>query len=316
MSFYMDKNYKIYVAGHQGMVGSAVMRLLQKEGFNNLVFRTLQELDLRNSQDVEQFFQSEKPDIVVLAAAKVGGINANSKYPADFLYDNLCIQNNVIRQAYLNGVKKLCFLGSSCIYPRECNQPMKEEYLLTGPLEPTNEGYAIAKLAGYKLACYYSMQYGMNTISLMPCNLFGKNDDFNLETCHVMSALVRRFVDAVEDNIREITLWGTGVALREFLNVEDVARAVLFLLEKRDSPEFLNVGTGLEVTIKDLALKIAEKTGFKGEIHWDASKPDGMLRKCLDVSKIKSMGWEPTISLNQGIDMLIEEYKTVRKNYI
>lgn len=313
MPFDLDKSLKIYIAGHEGMVGSAVTRLLQQQGYENLVHRTLDELDLRDSQAVESFFEQEKPDVVVLAAARVGGINANNKYPADFLYDNLCIQNNVIRQSYLNGVKKLCFLGSSCIYPRECPQPMQEEHLLTGPLEPTNEGYAIAKIAGYKLACYYSTQYGMPTISLMPCNLYGKNDDFNLETCHVMSALVKRFVDAVDQGATEITLWGTGIAMREFLNVDDMAKAVLFLLQNRDEPEFINVGSGKEISIKDLAHKIAERTGFQGEIKWDASKPDGMLKKCLDVAKITAMGWQPEISLNQGIEMLVEEYNS-RKN--
>ena len=310
MSFKLDKNYKIYLAGHDGMVGSAIMRLLQKEGFNNLGYKTLQELDLRNSQDVECFFQQEKPDVVILAAAKVGGINANRKYPADFLYDNLCIQNNLIRQAYLHGVKKFCFLGSSCIYPKECQQPMKEEYLLTGPPEPANEGYAIAKLAGYKLAYYYAIQYGMNTISPMPCNLYGQNDDFNLEKCHVMSALVKRFSDAADSAASEIKLWGTGVALREFMNVDDMAKAVLFLLQNHNDPELINVGIGKDISIKDLAEMISKKTGFKGAIIWDSSKPDGMLKKCLDVSRIKATGWKPKISLDQGIDMLINEYNS------
>ena len=309
MPFELRKDHRIYVAGHRGMVGVAVVRLLESGGFSNLILRTRSELDLRDSNAVSLFFADERPEIVVLAAAKVGGINANSVYPADFLYDNLAIQNNVIRNSHLHRVEKLCFLGSSCIYPRLAPQPIKEDSLLTGPLEPTNEGYAIAKIAGYKLAYYHSTQYGLNTISLMPCNLYGRNDDFNLETCHVLSALTKRFVDAVESGASSVTVWGTGSARREFLNVDDLADAVLFLLEHRDEPEFINVGSGVDIHIRDLASMIAAAAGFEGEILWDASKPDGMPRKLMDNSKIQDLGWKPRISLESGVEMMIQEYK-------
>jgi len=308
----MEKNSRIYVAGHRGMVGSAVLRFLEKEGYKNLIVRSRQELDLTDSIAVKKFFDDEKPEYVVLAAAKVGGINANMKHPAEFLYENLSIQNNIIHQAYLHKVKKLCFLGSSCIYPRECPQPIREDYLLTGPLEPTNEGYAIAKIAGYKLCYYYSKQYGMNTISLMPCNLYGKNDDFNLESCHVFSALTRRFTDAADESKKEVTVWGTGTPRREFLNVDDLAAAVLFLMETHDSPEFINVGSGIDISIKELAEKIAAEAGFKGEIVWDSSKPDGMLKKCMDINKIKSLGWKPEIDLDKGIKQMVFEYRRLK----
>ncbi len=309
----MDKKAKIYVAGHQGMVGSGIVRCLINDGYSDIITRTLSELDLGVQQDVKDFFESERPDYVFLAAAKVGGINANSKYPAEFLYENLMIQNNVIHQSYLAGVKKLCFLGSSCIYPRDCPQPMKEEYFLTGPFEPTNEGYAIAKSAGYKLCNYYTRQYGFNTISLMPCNLYGTNDNFDLKTCHVLSALVKRFSDAASVGQDEITLWGSGVALREFLNVNDLARICVYLMNSYDDSEFINTGSGKEISIKDLAYKIADAAGFKGKIKWDSSKPDGMPRKLMDTSKLKKIGVEPEISLDEGIIMMIEEY---RKKYI
>ena len=304
----MDKKSKIYVAGHRGMVGSGIVRRLLQEGYTNIVTRTLRELDLCLQKDVKNFFEQEKPDYVFLAAAKVGGINANTKYPAEFLYENLMIQNNVIHQAYLTNVKKLCFLGSSCIYPRNCPQPMKEEYFLTGPYEPTNEGYAIAKSTGYKLCNYYTKQYGFKTISLMPCNLYGKNDDFNLETCHVLSALIKRFSDAVKEGKSEITLWGTGIALREFLNVDDLARICVYLMNNWDDPDFINTGSGKELSIKELAYKISNLTGFKGQIHWDSSKPNGMPRKLMDISKLKQIGIEAEISLNDGIQKMIEEY--------
>ena len=305
----MEKSAKIYVAGHEGMVGSGIVRCLIKEGYSNIITRTLCELDLCIQQDVKDFFEAERPDYVFLAAAKVGGINANSKYPAEFLYENLMIQNNVIHQSYLSGVKKLCFLGSSCIYPRDCPQPMKEEYFLTGPFEPTNEGYAIAKSAGYKLCNYYTRQYGFNTISLMPCNLYGTNDNFDLKTSHVLSALVKRFSDAVSAGQDEITLWGTGVALREFLNVNDLARICVYLMNNYDDPEFINTGSGKEISIKDLAYKIASAAGFKGKIKWDSSKPDGMPRKLMNTSKLKKIGVEPEISLDEGIKMMIKEYR-------
>lgn len=309
----MKKTDKIFIAGHSGMLGSALLRACINSGYTNLITRLLKELNLLNTEEVEDFFSVEKPDIVIMAAAKVGGIKANIKYPADFLFENLVMQNNIIHQSYLHGVKKLCFIGSSCIYPKECPQPMKEEYLMTGPLEPTNEGYSIAKIAGYKLAYFYSKQYGMNTISVMPCNLYGTNDNFNLEDCHVLSALVKRFADAVKENTKEITLWGTGMARREFLHVDDCAKAILFLIEHRDSPEIINIGSGQDISIKELAQKIACKTGFKGKISWDTSKPDGMLRKCLDISKITRLGFKPEISLDEGINQMIAEYRKLQK---
>jgi GDP-L-fucose synthase len=260
---------------------------------------------------VQEFFEKEKPAHVLFCAGRVGGININSKEPASFLYDNLMMAANVIHQSYLNKIKKLCFLGSSCIYPRACPQPMKEEYLLTGPLEPTNEGYAVAKIAGYKMAYYYAKQYGMNTISLMPCNLYGKNDHFDLDKAHVLSSLVKRFVDAVELGKNEITLWGTGSAMREFMNIDDFAKAAIMLMDKLDSPEIVNVGTGKEITIRELATKIASATGFNGEIKWDSSMPDGMPRKCLDISKIRQLGFEPKTSLDDGISQMISEYRRI-----
>ena len=309
----MDKTSKIYIAGHTGMAGSAICRELQSCGFKNIIVRTSSQLDLRNSQQVQEFFEKEKPDYVLFCAGKVGGININNREPASFLYDNLMMAANVIHSSYLNNVKKLCFLGSSCIYPRECPQPMKEEYLLTGPLEPTNEGYAVAKIAGYKMAYYYARQYGMNTISLMPCNLYGKNDHFDLDKAHVLSSLVKRFVDAVNLGKNEITLWGTGSAMREFMNVDDFAKAAIMLMDKLNSPEIINVGTGEDISIMELATKIASATGFKGEIKWDSSMPDGMPRKCLDISKISSMGFKPKISLDQGIEEMIREYRRLGK---
>jgi GDP-L-fucose synthase len=275
--------------------------------------KTFGELDLRDQCAVKGFFEKEKPDYVFLAAAKVGGIQANMKSPAEFLLDNLAIQNNIIQYSFLNGVKKFCFLGSSCIYPRECPQPIKEEYLLTGPLEPTNEGYAIAKIAGLKLVQYYNKQYGFNAIAPMPCNLYGQNDSFDLEHSHVLSALVKRFVDAVDEGKEELVLWGTGIARREFLNVSDLARAVILLMEMYDSPEIINVGSGTDVSIKELAELMSSKTGFKGTIQWDSTKPDGMLRKCLDVSKINELGFQPKISLGEGIDFMIQEYRKIKK---
>ena len=304
----MDLNSKIFVSGHRGMVGSALLGALQVRGFEKIVTRTAEELDLRNSHAVEDFFKSEKPDIVFIAAAKVGGIKINSLEPASFLYDNLMISANLIHGSYLHGVKKLCFLGSSCIYPRECPQPMKEEYLMTGPFEPTNEGYAVAKFAGYKMAYFYARQYGMNTISLMPCNLYGHNDHFDLDKAHVLSSLVKRFSDAVRQGTHEITLWGTGSAKREFMNVEDFADAALMLMDKWDSPEIINVGTGEDISIRELAEKIAKKTGFKGKILWDSSMPDGMPRKCLDVSKLRELGFQSRISLDEGIEQMIGYY--------
>jgi GDP-L-fucose synthase len=310
----MDKNKKIYIAGHNGMVGSATMRLLQQNGFTNLVYKSSKELNLTNQAAVHAFFETEKPEVVILAAAKVGGIQANIDNPATFLIDNLQIQNNICEAALKNNAEKLVFLGSSCIYPKECPQPMKEEYLLTGKLEPTNEGYAIAKIAGIKLLEGYYKQYGFNSISLMPCNLYGPNDSFDLKHSHVLSALVKRFTDATDNNDADITLWGTGIARREFMHVDDVARAVLFMMENYNSPEFINIGCGTDVSIKELAETIAQKTGFKGLIKWDSTKPDGMLKKCMDVSRMKALGFEPSISLEQGIEQMISIYKNLKNN--
>lgn len=308
----IDRNDKIFIAGHNGMVGSAVLKLFKKEGFKNIITKSRKELDLTDAQAVAEFFKTCKPDYVVLAAAKVGGINANMKHQADFLYENLSIQNNVIYQAFKNNVKKLCFLGSSCIYPRECPQPIKEEYLLTGPLEPTNEGYAVAKITGYKLCYYLSRQYGFNTISLMPCNLYGPNDNFDLENSHVLSALVRKFADAVDNGSSEVEVWGSGKPTREFLHVADVAGAVLFMLENRDDPEFVNIGSGYDLSIKELAEKISMHSGFNGKIIWNTSKPDGMMRKCMDVGRMLNMGYKPSISLDDGIKEMILEYKRLK----
>jgi GDP-L-fucose synthase len=306
----MTPSSKIFIAGHRGMVGSAIHRLLVARGFTSLLTRTHAELDLCNSAAVESFFQSERPDYVILAAAKVGGIKANSDFPADFLYDNLAIQTNVIHQAWQVGVKKLCFLGSSCIYPRECPQPMREEYLLTGPLEPTNEAYAVAKIAGYKMALAYSQQHGFPTISLMPCNLYGPNDCYDLERSHVFPALIRRFVEATDKDIDTVTLWGTGIARREFMHVDDLAHAVLHFMSTHNDPKIINIGTGEDLTIRELADKIATSAEFHGRIDWDSSQPDGMLRKCLDVSRMRALGFETKISLDQGIAETVREFRS------
>jgi GDP-L-fucose synthase len=258
---------------------------------------------------VFSFLQDQKPDTVVLAAARVGGIEANRTEPAQFLYENLAIQNHIIHGSMLAGVKRLVFLGSSCIYPRDCPQPMKEDYLLTGPLEPTNEGYALSKIAGLRLVQYYQKQYGMNGLCLMPCNLYGTGDSFDPQRSHVLSALVRRFVDATEQGVESVTLWGTGSAKREFLHVDDLARATWLLMEKMESPEIINVGSGQDLSIKELAEKIAAATGYRGNINWDSTKPDGMPRKCLDISKIENLGFVPQISLDEGIQMMIAEYR-------
>jgi GDP-L-fucose synthase len=310
----MDKTKKIYVAGHEGMVGSAIVRLLTKKGFNNLVLRRLNELDLRNGPAVMEFFASERPEAVILAAARVGGIAANMNHPAEFLYDNLAIQNNVIHQSYLHGAEKFVFLGSSCIYPRECAQPMKEEYLLTGPLEPTNEGYALAKIAGLKMIEFYGRQYGFRGICLVPCNLYGTNDSFDPQNAHVLSALVKKFVDAVDGGAESVTVWGTGRARREFMHVDDAAEAVLFMMQQQNCPQIINVGWGEEVSIKELANLIAKETGFEGKLVWDESRPDGMPRKCMDVGRMKALGYAPRISLEEGIRKTIEEYKRRQKN--
>lgn len=309
----IDKSSKIFITGHRGMVGIATLDAFTRQGYSNILTATSKELDLRNQASVNDFFAAHKPDYVLLIAAKVGGIHANIKEPGTFLYDNLMIQNNVIHASYVHGVKKFVFLGSSCIYPRECPQPMKEEYLLTGKLEPTNEGYAIAKIAGIKMLESYEKQYGFKSISLMPSNLYGPNDSFNLEHAHVLSSLVKRFIDAKLAAQESVTLWGTGIARREFLHVSDLAKAILYMFENYDQVEFVNIGTGVDISIKDLAELIAAKAGFEGKLIWDASKPNGMLRKCMDIEKMKSIGFTPAISLSEGIDQVIDNY---RKNHL
>lgn len=298
----MNKNSKIYIAGHRGMVGSAIVRKFNKEGFTNLILKTREELDLIEQDKVEEFFKTEKPEYVIDAAAKVGGIKANSEHQADFLLENLLVQNNIIVSAFKNNVKKLLFLGSSCIYPRESPQPIKEEYLLTGKLEPTNEGYAIAKIAGMKLCEKIFEQYGKVFISCMPTNLYGQNDNYDPENSHVISALMRRIHEAKIANSKEVSIWGTGNALRDFLYVDDMAEAVLLIMDKYDKKQFLNIGSGNEINIRDLALLIKEVVGFKGELFFDTTKPDGMPRKLLDISKISELGWKPKIELKVGLE--------------
>ncbi|GAB4401792.1 MAG: GDP-L-fucose synthase [Microscillaceae bacterium] len=303
----MEKHEKIFVAGHRGMVGSAIVRKLQREGFENIVVRTSAEVDLRNQAAVENFFAEEKPNYVFLAAAKVGGILANNTYRADFIYQNLMIQNNVIHQSYAHGVKKLMFLGSSCIYPKLAPQPLKEDYLLTGALEPTNEPYAIAKIAGIKMCEAYRDQYGCNFISVMPTNLYGENDNYDLQNSHVLPALMRKFVEAKAEGKPFVEIWGTGTPLREFLNVDDLADACFFLMEHYNEKGFVNIGTGEDISIKDLALLVKELSGYEGELRFDTSKPDGTPRKLMDVGRLKSMGWEPKISLREGIARILQE---------
>jgi GDP-L-fucose synthase len=309
----MNKDVKIFIAGHTGMVGNATLKYFKEEGYHNIVTRTSKELNLKNDTAVADFFYTEKPEVVILAAAKVGGIQANINNPAVFLFDNLKIQNNVIHNAYMSGVKKLVFLGSSCIYPKDCPQPMKEDYMLTGKLEPTNEGYAIAKIAGIKLLESYRHQYGFESISLMPCNLYGPNDSFDPVNAHVLSALVKKFVDAARDNKTEVTLWGKGIARRELMHVDDCAKAILFFLNHHEEVNFINVGPGTDISIKELAELIARDTGFTGEIRWDDSKPDGMLRKCMDVTRIHQYGFRPAISLETGVQQMITIYKSLNQ---
>lgn len=304
----MEKQSKIYVAGHRGMVGSAIVRKLTSLGYTNLLTRTSTELDLRNQQQVADFFDVEKPDYVFLAAAKVGGIVANNTYRADFLYENLAIQNNIIHGSYLNKVKKLMFLGSSCIYPKLAPQPLKESYLLSGYLEPTNEPYAIAKIAGIKMCEAYRAQYGCNFISVMPTNLYGTNDNYDLVNSHVLPAMIRKFHEAKEKSASEMTLWGTGSPMREFLHADDLAEACLFLMENYNEPELVNIGTGEDVTIKNLAALVKQIVGFKGEIIWDTSKPDGTPRKLMDVSKLHGLGWHHKIALEDGIKLAYQDF--------
>lgn len=304
----MEKNAKIYVAGHRGMVGSAIYRKLQKEGFTNLVTRTSSELDLRNQQAVASFFETEKPAYVFLAAAKVGGIVANNTYRADFLYENLAIQNNVIHSAYENGVKKLMFLGSSCIYPKMAPQPLKEEYLLTGLLEPTNEPYAIAKIAGIKMCDAYRDQYGCNFISVMPTNLYGYNDNYHPQNSHVLPALIRKFHEAKTAAEKTVTVWGSGSPMREFLFADDLADACFYLMQNYNEPNLINIGTGEDLSIKELALLIKEIIGFEGELIFDSSKPDGTPRKLMDVSKLHNQGWKHKVELREGIALAYQDF--------
>ena len=312
----MEKQAKIYVAGHRGMVGSAIVRALQKNGYTNLVLKTSKELDLRSQQAVSDFFATERPAYVFLAAAKVGGIVANNTYRADFLYENLAIQNNVIHAAYVNQVTKLMFLGSSCIYPKLAPQPLKESYLLTGLLEPTNEPYAIAKIAGIKMCEAYRAQYGCNFISVMPTNLYGPNDNYDLQNSHVLPAMIRKFHEAKESGDQSMELWGTGSPMREFLYADDLAEACLFLMETYNESELVNIGTGVDVTIKELAETVQEIVGFTGEIKWDTNRPDGTPRKLMDVSKLHGLGWKHHIELSQGIQLAYQDFLanvTIRK---
>jgi len=318
----MNKDTKIYIAGHRGLVGSALVRRLSAKGYNNIIGRTHAELDLRNQLDVQAFFEAERPEIVVLAAAKVGGIYANNTYPAEFIEDNLLIQNNVIHNAWKNNIKNLLFLGSSCIYPKSCPQPIKEEYLLTGPLEPTNRPYALAKIAGIEMCHAYNRQYGTRYLAAMPTNLYGPNDNYDLNNSHVMPAMIRKMHEAKVAGFPEVVLWGTGTPKREFLYSEDMADACIFLLEQmgdkfeslfnNDYPPLVNIGCGEDLTIHELAQLVAQVVGFKGKLVFDASKPDGTMRKLMDVSRLRSLGWSPKIALNDGVAITYDNYlKTI-----
>ncbi len=309
----MGKKSKIYLAGHKGLVGSALKRKLESKGYSNLIFRTHRELDLTNQQAVNEFFGLEKPEYVLLAAAKVGGILANNTYPAEFIYENIMIEANIIHASYIYGVKKLLFLGSSCIYPKLASQPLREEYLLSGPLEETNEAYAVAKIAGIRLCKHYNQQYGTNFISVMPTNLYGPNDNFDLETSHVMPALIRKFHEAKVKNEPEVVIWGTGKPFREFLHVDDMAEACVYLMKNfnaDDIGEFVNIGVGEDITIGELAELIKEIVGFEGEIRKDLSKPDGTPQKLLDITKLSSLGWKAKTSLKDGIEQTYEWYQS------
>ncbi|AWK03005.1 GDP-fucose synthetase [Flavobacterium crocinum] len=305
----MNLEDKIYIAGHRGMVGSAILRQLKKQGYTNFVIRTSAELDLRNQQAVADFFAQEKPDYVFLAAAKVGGIIANNTYRGDFIYENLMIQNNVIHQSYLNDVKKLMFLGSSCIYPKMAPQPLKEEYMLTGELEPTNEPYAIAKIAGIKMCDAYRDQFGCNFISVMPTNLYGPNDNYDLKNSHVLPAMLRKFITAKRNNDASVTIWGTGSPKREFLHADDLAEACFYLMENYNEDGLVNIGVGEDISILDLAILVKKIVGYEGEILTDTSKPDGTPRKLMDVSKLNGFGWKAKTSLEEGIQKVYDEIK-------
>lgn len=310
MIYSLEKEAKIYVAGHRGMVGSAIVRKLQQDGYSNLVLKTSTELDLRDQASVAAFFASEKPDYVFLAAAKVGGIVANNTYRADFLYENLAIQNNIIHSSFVHKVKKLMFLGSSCIYPKLAPQPLKESYLLSGYLEETNEPYAIAKIAGIKMCEAYRAQYGCDFISVMPTNLYGPNDNYDLENSHVLPAMIRKFHEAKEFGNESMTLWGTGSPKREFLHADDLAEACVYLMGTYSESELVNIGTGIDVTIKELAETVKEIVGFSGSIQWDTSRPDGTPRKLMDVSKLHSLGWKHKIDLKEGIALAYQDFLT------
>lgn len=309
----IDRVNCIYVAGHNGMVGSAIIRHLNSNGFHNVVTASRQEVDLRQYSDVSDFFHQHKPDIVFFAAGRVGGIQANINYPVEFLCDNFLMTQNILRCCNDLRPRKVVIIGSSCMYPKDSMQPMKEEYILSGKPEPTNEAFAIAKLAGLKLSEYYHKQYNLPVLNVIPCNLYGTNDHYDLDNSHVISALIMKFSDAREMNSPRVVLWGRGIARREFMHVDDFAGAVLFLLEKWQSAEFINVGTGGDISVRELAELVADKTGFKGEIVWDTEKPDGMLRKCLDVSKLRQTGYNHRISLSEGIQKTIVEYKAIKK---
>lgn len=309
----MEKNSKIYIAGHRGMVGSAIFRKLEAEGFNNIITRTSSELDLRNQQAVSDFFKEIKPEYVFLAAAKVGGIVANNTYRAEFLYDNLAIQNNIIHNSYLNNVEKLMFLGSSCIYPKLAPQPLKEEYLLTGLLEESNEPYAIAKIAGIKMCDAYRSQYGCNYISVMPTNLYGYNDNYHPQNSHVLPALIRKFHEAKTNKASQVTIWGTGSPKREFLFADDLAEACYFLMQNYNEPNLINVGTGEDLTIKELALLIKGIIGFEGELVFDSSKPDGTPRKLMDVTRLHNQGWKHSVKLEDGIKLAYDDFLKIKE---
>ncbi|WP_212934677.1 GDP-L-fucose synthase [Bacillus hominis] len=312
----MKKDSKIYVAGHRGLVGSAILRKLEEQGYTNLVYKTSKELDLRDPRQVEEFFKTEKIDYVFLAAAKVGGIVANNQYPADFIRDNLMIQTNVIDSAYRSGVEKLLFLGSTCIYPKLAPQPLKEEYLLTGELEPTNEPYALAKIAGIKMCESYNRQYGTKYISAMPTNLYGQNDNFDLHTSHVLPALIRKFHEAKENNAEFVEVWGTGTPLREFLYSDDLADACVYLMNNYEGNEIVNIGVGEDLSIKELAEKVKATVGFTGELRFDTSKPDGTPRKLVDVTKLNALGWKATTSLDEGLKKAYDWFLQAEKELV
>jgi len=308
-----DKSSLILITGSSGMVGSAVLKLLESNLYKNVLTPSHRELDLCNEQQVNKYFDRYRPEYVMMIAAKVGGIEANRADPVGFLSQNSRMQINLFEACYKYGVKKNLFMGSSCVYPRDCLQPMKEEYLFSGALEPTNEGYALAKIMGLKLAQYYYYQFGMITVCPMPCNIYGTNDTFDLRRAHVLSALVRRFVDASNKDLEFVTLWGTGIARREFIHVSDVAQAALLLMRNHENPDIINIGTGKDISIHDLAHTIAKKVGYKGDIRWDSTKPDGMIRKCLDITKLTNLGFRAIVPLELGIDQTIQEYRELRK---